>query len=76
MHHIVDYFFVVRDALFATPDIDHSACIGDNSPSFPWATCVSSMRVMQMSLLIDDNELMPLKCPKILGTFKLLFFIL
>ena len=57
-------------------DIDHSTCIGDNSPSFPRSTCVSSMGVTQTSLLIDDNELMPLKCSKILGTFKLLFFVL
>ena len=57
-------------------DTDHSTCIGDNSPSFPRSTYVSSIGVMQTSLLIDDNELMPLKYPKTLGTFKLLFFIL
>ena len=62
--------------LSATLEIAHSTCIGDNSPSFPGSTRVSSMGVMQTSLLIDDNELMPLKCPKILGSFKLLFFIL
>ena len=46
MHHIVDFFFVVGDAPFSTLDIDHSACIGDNSPSFPGATCVSSTGAM------------------------------
>ena len=58
------------------PDIDQSTCIGDSSPSFPRSTCFSCTRVMKTSLLIDDNEMMPLKCPKLPGTFKLLFFIL
>ena len=62
--------------LSAMQEIAHSTCIGDNSPWFPRYTCVSSTRVTQMSLLIDDTQLMPLKCPLILGTFKLLFFIL
>lgn len=62
---------MVGDAPSSTlPDADHSACIGDNSPSFPRATCVSSMGTTQTSLLIDDNESMPLKCPKIPGTLN------
>lgn len=52
------------------PDTDHSACVGDNSPSFPGATRVSSTGAMQMSLLIDNDESMPLKCPKIPGTLN------
>ena len=52
------------------PDADHSACIDDNSPSFLGATRVSSTRAIQTSFLIDDNESMPLKCPKILGTLN------
>ena len=56
--------------------IDNSTCIGDNSPSFPRSMCVSSMGAIQTSLLIDENELMPLKCLKLPGTFKLLFFLL
>lgn len=52
------------------PDVDHSAFIGDNSPSFPGATCVSSTGAMQTSFLIDDDESMPLKCPKIPGTLN------
>ena len=70
MHHIVDYFCVVGDASSTTPDTDHSACIGDNLPSFPRATRVSSTRAMQMSLLLDNDESMPLKCPKIPGTLN------
>jgi hypothetical protein len=58
----VYYFFVVGDAPSSTPpNADHSACIGDNSLSFPGATCVSSMGAMQTSLFIDDDESMPLK---------------
>ena len=56
---------MVGDALSATPDTDHSACIGDNSPSFLGATRVSSIGAMQTSLLIDNDESIPLKCPKI-----------
>ena len=71
MHHIVYYFFVVGDAPSGTPpDADHSACIGNNSPSFPRATRVSSTGAMHTSLLIDDDESMPLKCPKIPGTLN------
>ena len=47
------------------PDADHSSCIGDNSLSFLGATYVSSTWAMQTSLLIDDDESMPLKCPNI-----------
>ena len=65
---------MVGDAPSATPpDVDHSACIGDNSPSFPRATCVSSTGAMQTLLLIDNDESMPLKCPKILGTLNNFF---
>ena len=64
-------FFVVGDAPSGMlPNADHSPCIGDNSPSFPGATHVSSMGPMWTSLLIGDNESMPLKCPKILGTLN------
>ena len=77
MHLKVDWFCVLGHtlALSSMPKTDHSTCIGDNSPSFPRYTYVSRTWIMQTSLLIDDNELMPLKCPKIPGTFKLLFFI-
>ena len=61
---------MVGDAVSATPDTDHSACIGENSPSFPGATHVSSTRATQTLLLIDDDESMPLKCPKILGNLN------
>ena len=61
---------MVEDAPSAMQNKYHSACIGDNSPSFPRATCVSSTRAMQMSLLIDNDESMPLKCPKILDTLN------
>ena len=70
----MDFFFLVGDALFAMPDTDNSACIGDNSPSFPGVTYVSSMGAMKTSLLIDNDELMPLKCPKILDTLNNYFF--
>ena len=67
---------MVGDAPSGTPpDVDHSACIGDNSPSFPGATYVSSTGATQTSLLIDDNESMPLKCPKIPGTLNNFFLI-
>ena len=52
------------------PNIEHSPCVGDNSTSFPGATHVSSTGAMQMSLLIDNDESMPLKCPEILGTLN------
>ena len=69
--HSVFFVFVVGDAPSGTPPYaDHSACIGDNSPSFPGATHVSSTRATQTSLLIDDNESMPLKCPKIPSTLN------
>ena len=59
------------DAPFGRPpNVDHSACIGDNSSSFPGATHVSSTGATHRSLLIDDNESMALKCPKILGTLN------
>ena len=62
---------MVGDTLSGTLlDVDHSACIGDNSPSFLGATHVSSTGAMQTSLLIDNDESMPLKCPKILGTLN------
>ena len=65
------FFFVVGDATSGTPpDADHSACISDNSPSFPGTTHVSIMGAMQTSLLIENNESMPLKCPKIPGTLN------
>ena len=67
---------MVGDASSATlPNADHSACIGDNSPSFLRATRVSSTRAKQTSLLIDDNESMPLKCPKIPGTLHNFFLL-
>ena len=70
-HHIVITFFVVGDAPSGTPpNVDHSTSIGDNSLSFLGATHVSSMGSMQTSLLIDNNESMTLKCPKILGTLN------
>ena len=56
-------------------DTDQSTFIGDNSPSFLGSTCVSSTGVMKTLLLIDDKELMPLKCPKLPSTLKLLLFI-
>ena len=41
--HSVLFFFVVGDAFSGMlPDVDHSACIDDNSTSFPRATRVSS----------------------------------
>ena len=52
------------------PDTDHSECIGDNSLSFPRATRVSSMGATQTLLLIDNDESMPLKCPKIPSTLN------
>lgn len=52
------------------PNVNHSTSIGDNSPSFPGATCVPSIGSMETSLLIDDVELMPLKCPKLPGTLN------
>ena len=62
------FFFVVGDAPSSMlPDVDHSACISDNSPSFPGDTRVSSMGATQTLLLIENNESMPLKFPKILG---------
>ena len=61
---------MVGDAPSAMLDTDHSACIGDNSPSFLGVTHVSSMEAMQTSLLMDNDESMPLKCPKILGTLN------
>ena len=62
---------MVGDAPSSMPlDVDHSACIGDSSTSFPRATRVSSTGATQTSLLIDDDESMPLKCPKILGTLN------
>ena len=65
------FFFVVGDAPSGTPpNVDHSACIGDNSPSFPRDTHFSSTGAMQTSLLIDDNESILLKCPKIPGTLN------
>ena len=64
------FFFVVGDAPSATPNTKHSPCVGDNSASFPGATCVSSRGAMQMSLLIENDESMPLKCPKIPGTLN------
>ena len=78
MHHIVDYFFGVGDTPatpLGTPETPQSTCIGDNSPSFPGSTRVSTTGVMQTSLLIDDKELMPLRFPKLPGTLKLLLFI-
>ena len=68
---------MVGDEPSGTPvDVVHSTCITDNSPSFPRATHVSSMGAMHTSLLIDNNELMPLRCLKLPSTFKLLLFIL
>ena len=61
---------MVGDTPSATPDTYHSACIGDNSPSFPRATHFSSTGAMQTSLLIDNDESMPLKCPKIPRTLN------
>ena len=62
---------MIGDAPSSTPpDVDHSARIGDNSPSFHEATRVSSTGAMHTSLLIDDDESMPLKCPKIPGTLN------
>ena len=62
---------MVGDAPSSTsPNVDHSTPIGDNSPSFPGATRVSSMGSMETSLLIDDNELMPMKCPKLPGNLN------
>ena len=55
-------------------DADHSACISDNSSLFRGATRVSSMGATHTSLLLDDNESMPLKCPKIPGTLNNYFF--
>ena len=62
---------MVGDAPSGTPpDMDHSACIGDNSPSFPRATHVSNTGAMQTLLLIDNDESIPLKCHKIPGTLS------
>ena len=61
---------MVGDAPSAMPNTEHSPCVADNSTTFPRATHVSSTGAMQTSLLINNDESMPLKCPKILGTLN------
>ena len=65
MHHIV-----VGDAPSATLDTEHSPCVANNSASFLGATCVSSTGAMQTLFLIDNDESMPLKFPKIPSTLN------
>lgn len=67
----MDSFTVAGDAHEDAP----KATTGDNIPSFPRSSRIASTGMLQATLVVSDEELIPLKIQKVPGTLKLLLYI-